>query len=82
MDENVNAVLPDMPPSDAKKYATWWDAQFPCPCGHSPDRHFQAPIEGECLACADCHGDAGAILRFGTAVVEAAHRIRPQEESN
>ena len=55
-----------------EEYNDWWLSQFPCSCGHSPDRHILAPIDGVCRACVDCHGEFGAFLKYGSALKDAA----------
>ena len=64
-------MMTDKQPLDKEDYAEWWKAQFPCECGHSPDSHFLAPIDGVCRSCKECHGEWGGILRTGQALANA-----------
>ena len=56
-----------------ERYHEWWLAQFPCPCGHPPERHFLAPVKGGCRACLDCHGEFPAILAYAEAIGGTVH---------
>jgi cytochrome c553 len=71
--------MSETPPTCAT-YREWWQAQFPCPCGHSPDRHYRAPQDGICTACADCHGSGGALMRYASALVEAASKREAEDD--
>ena len=64
MNEETETLL-----KEANEYKEWWLAQFPCPCGHSPDSHYLAPIDGECRSCSECHPDA--MYRYSMALAKA-----------
>ena len=67
----VTDLIEQYPEGDDEEYAEWWIAQFPCECGHSPDSHFLAPIDGVCRSCKECHGEVDGMLRYSQALVKA-----------